>query len=94
MQRHQCGRGFWSLPRIFAGVCIAALVAATAHPAEPEIVIGDFEGDDYGGWQATGEAFGDGPARGTLPGQMHVEGFLGKGLVNSFLQGGTAARVR
>ncbi|MDX1969154.1 MAG: glycoside hydrolase family 32 protein [Planctomycetaceae bacterium] len=87
MQRHQCGRGFWSLPRIFAGVCIAALVAATAHPAEPEIVIGDFEGDDYGGWQATGEAFGDGPARGTLPGQMHVEGFLGKGLVNSFLQG-------
>ena len=32
----------------------------------------------------TGEAFGPGPARGTLPGQMPVTGFLGKGLVNCF----------
>ena len=49
-----------------------------------DIVLADFEGDDYGDWKATGEAFGKGPARGTLPNQMPVEGFEGKGLVNSY----------
>ena len=48
-------------------------------PAE-DLLIADFEGDDYGGWLRTGEAFGPGPARGTLPGQMTVSGFLGNGL--------------
>jgi fructan beta-fructosidase len=50
----------------------------------PDILIADFEGDTYGDWKTTGQAFGKGPARGTLPGQMPVTGFLGKGLVNSF----------
>jgi fructan beta-fructosidase len=53
----------------------------------PDVVLADFEGDDYGGWTATGAAFGKGPARGTLPGQMPVTGFKGKGLANSFLGG-------
>jgi sucrose-6-phosphate hydrolase SacC (GH32 family) len=57
---------------------------------EPDIVFADFEGDTYGNWQTTGTAFGTGPARGTLPGQMPVSGFLGKGLVNSFLGGDKA----
>jgi fructan beta-fructosidase len=48
----------------------------------------DFEGETYGeGWTVEGTAFGSGPARGTLPGQMEVSGFLGRGLVNSFLGG-------
>ncbi|MFH1268174.1 MAG: glycoside hydrolase family 32 protein [Planctomycetota bacterium] len=51
---------------------------------QPDILIADFEGDDYGDWQATGEAFGPGPARGTLPKQMEVSGFEGRGLVNSY----------
>lgn len=54
----------------------------------PDILIADFEGPTYGpGWVATGEAFGTGPAHGTLPGQMQVGGFKGQGLVNSFLHG-------
>ena len=53
----------------------------------PDIVIADFEGSDYGGWRVTGEAFGKVPARGTLPGQMAVDGFQGKGMVNSFSKG-------
>jgi sucrose-6-phosphate hydrolase SacC (GH32 family) len=53
----------------------------------PDILIADFEGTDYGAWKTTGEAFGPGPARGTLPGQMHVDGFKGQGLVNSFYGG-------
>jgi uncharacterized protein (DUF608 family) len=53
----------------------------------PKVVLADFEGDKYGDWQATGEAFGKGPAHGTLPSQQSVSGFLGKGLVNTFFQG-------
>ena len=49
-----------------------------------DIVINDFEGSDYGTWTASESAFGKGPARGTLPGQMKVEGYSGQGLVNSF----------
>ena len=47
----------------------------------------DFDGEDYEDWQVEGTAFGTGPARGTLPGQMEVTGFLGAGLVNSFVGG-------
>ncbi len=50
-------------------------------------LIADFEDSDYGQWQVTGQAFGPGPAQGTLPGQMEVSGFEGKGLVNSFYEG-------
>jgi non-lysosomal glucosylceramidase len=53
----------------------------------PAIVLADFEGDTYGDWTVTGEAFGRGPAHGTLPSQQAVSGFLGKGLVNTFLGG-------
>ena len=63
----------------------AALVGATVAAAP--IVIADFEGADYGAWKTTGAAFGSGPARGTLPRQGKVEGFEGKGLVNSYLGG-------
>lgn len=58
--------------------------------AEPDLVIADFEGSDYEGWEVTGEAFGPGPARGTLPNQMEVSGYEGSGLVNSFYHGDEA----
>ncbi len=64
-------------------LCLAALLAVPAHAAE-DILIADFEGKDYGRWQTTGEAFGPGPVQGTLPGQMRVDGFKGKGLANSY----------
>ena len=56
---------------------------AIASASDP-ILLNDFEGTDYGVWKVSGEAFGNAPARGTLPGQMNVEGFKGKGLANSF----------
>lgn len=56
------------------------------EPREP-IVFETFEGDSYGEWQVLGEAFGDKPARGSLPGQQKVSGYQGDGLVNSFLGG-------
>jgi fructan beta-fructosidase len=63
---------------------VAGLLAARPDKPRPDIVFADFEGDDYGDWKVAGTAFGKGPARGTLPGQMPVSGFKGKGLVNSF----------
>ncbi len=53
----------------------------------PDLLIADFESEDYGPWQVEGTAFGPGPARGTLPGQMPVSGYRGKRLVNSFYGG-------
>ena len=53
-----------------------------------DLILSDFEGELYdAGWTVEGTAFGTGPARGTLPNQMEVSGFLGHGLVNSFLGG-------
>lgn len=62
---------------------LAAIGVVTPAPA-PDILLADFEGANYAPWTATGSAFGSGPARGTLPNQMPVRGFLGRGLANSF----------
>ncbi|MFO0801505.1 MAG: glycoside hydrolase family 32 protein [Gemmataceae bacterium] len=73
--------------------CLCLLLFAFTSPAlaADDILIADFEGEKYAdGWKTTGTAFGDGPAKGTLPGQMAVSGFLGKGLVNSFKGGDDA----
>jgi len=60
---------------------------APADAARKDILIADFEGTTYGeGWKVEGEAFGSGPARGTLPHQAKVFGFRGKGLVNTFFK--------
>src|SRR5437867_4232931 len=66
--------------------CLFCISTALLNAAE-DILIADFEGDSYAPWQITGEAFGPGPARGTLPNQMPVSGFKGKGLVNSYFKG-------
>jgi sucrose-6-phosphate hydrolase SacC (GH32 family) len=66
------------------------IIAAPALWAVEDIAVADFEGRDYAPWTATGEAFGTGPAKGTLPGQMPVSGFEGTGLVNSFHGGDDA----
>ncbi|WP_309116986.1 GH32 C-terminal domain-containing protein [Saccharothrix sp.] len=70
-------------------------VAGGRHPRVPGSsteppagrVLADFEGADYGSWTVTGDAFGTRPATGTLPGQHPVSGWVGGGLVNTFLGG-------
>ena len=52
----------------------------------PDIPFEDFE-NGYANWKVEGEAFGKEPARGTLPNQQAVSGFVGKGLVNTFFNG-------
>jgi sucrose-6-phosphate hydrolase SacC (GH32 family) len=81
--------------------CLRALIgtlalfgAGQSFAEEPDILFADFEGETYGAWKAEGTAFGTSPVRGTLPGQMHVDGFVGKQLVNSFVGGdGSTGKV-
>ena len=56
----------------------------------PDILLADFEGDAWGGWTVEGTAFGPGPARGALPGQAAVTGYLGDGYASSFHGGDPA----
>jgi len=49
-------------------------------------VLADFEGETYGDWKATGEAFGPGPARGKFSNQNPVGGYQGERLVNSYFK--------
>jgi sucrose-6-phosphate hydrolase SacC (GH32 family) len=62
------------------------LPASRAERVPHGTLVADFE-EDYGGWKAEGEAFGDQPATGTLPNQQPVTGYRGRGLVNSYLRG-------
>ncbi len=75
--------------------CASLLLLLVAPPLaaadRADVLVADFEGETYGdGWKTTGTAFGKGPARGTFPNQMPVSGYLGKGLVNSYLGGDSA----
>ena len=56
----------------------------------PDILLADFESDDWGGWTVEGTAFGPGPARGALPGQAAITGYLGDGYASSFHGGDPA----
>jgi fructan beta-fructosidase len=75
------------LTLVLALTLLASTVAARAED-RPDIVIADFESSEYPpGWKVDGEAFGPGPARGTLPNQMPVSGFEGARLVNTYYKG-------
>ncbi|MEO5716185.1 MAG: glycoside hydrolase family 32 protein [Luteolibacter sp.] len=67
----------WIISLLLALPCGTALAAG-------DLTIADFEGPDFGDWKATGGAFGQTPAAGTIEGQMKVEGFSGKGFANSY----------
>lgn len=75
----------WLLP--LSCLLLLHLAAFADETTHADIVVADFETETYGGWKVEGDAFGDGPAMGTLPGQMEVSGYQGKRLVNSFLGG-------
>jgi fructan beta-fructosidase len=75
------------LSRSWTALLVALLATSAMGQERPDLPIADFEGPSYHPWVARGEAFGTAPATGALPGQMAVEGFEGRGLVNSFRGG-------
>lgn len=78
--------------RQFVFTCVGLWMgwSSSIARAADDIVIADFESESYGAWTVEGTSFGSGPARGTLPNQMSVSGFLGERLVNSFTGGDNA----
>jgi len=72
-------------------IAAGALALLMSCKGTHDKVVADFETDTFQGWTVEGEAFGTGPAKGTLPGQEAISGFVGKGLANSF-HGGNDAR--
>ncbi|MBN2269069.1 MAG: GH32 C-terminal domain-containing protein [Sedimentisphaerales bacterium] len=73
---------------VLTALCGCAGVQRQAsEPKRVDILIADFEGETYGDWRIEGEAFGPGPTKGTLGGQMEVSGFEGERLVNTYFKG-------
>lgn len=72
-------------------VCLTSVLGGVTRGEDgevrPDILVDDFERDAYAPWTAEGEAFGPGPAPGTLPNQMEVTGYHGQRLVNSYYNG-------
>ena len=63
-------------------------------PDATTTLLADFEGDTLpAGWVAEGIAFRGNPARGKLPGQTPIGGFIGHGLINTFTDGDRATGV-
>ena len=73
-----------SIPICLMTLAVVFLALSQALAAE-DIVLGDFEDGTYQGWTSEGDAFGDGPATGSIGPQRPIKGFQGKGLVNTFL---------
>ncbi|MBZ0255679.1 glycoside hydrolase family 32 protein [bacterium] len=71
----------------------AFLFLSVNRSVAQDILIADFESNSYGDWTVQGNAFGERPAQGTLPNQMDVSGYNGKGLVSSFYGGDGATGV-
>jgi fructan beta-fructosidase len=81
-----------SRSRLARKLSIAVAILGTWVPSvvwgqTDDILIADFEAETYEGWTISGEAFGPGPAKGTLDNQMGVNGYRGERLVNTFWQG-------
>jgi fructan beta-fructosidase len=74
--------------RIRLSTSILAAIAISLSAAD--LPVAAFDGPDYARWTATGTAFGDGPADKTLPNQMPVTGFTGRGFATSYHGGDDA----
>ena len=70
------------------GASVAEANAAARPLADfDDLLIADFEGDDYGDWIVEGEAFGRRPAVANVSPANKVTGYQGRGLVNSYRNG-------
>ena len=75
------------IPRLLAAFFAIAAGIVLVPPCQAaersDIVVADFERENFGGWTATGDAFGPGPVTASVPGQAPVEAFQGRRFVTS-----------
>jgi hypothetical protein len=72
---------------VFSIVIMMMVCSHTIYADSGEIVIADFEGEDYGSWQIEGEAFGTNPRWRETEAMEEISGFEGKGLATSYQDG-------
>ncbi|KAJ5754796.1 exoinulinase InuD [Penicillium manginii] len=81
----------WTLASEFGPVnAVGGLFSGTTLPPSDSIIFADFEGTETFAdldWTPTGDLINQSPTNGTVPGQNPVTGYLGKRLVNTFLNG-------
>ncbi|MFY0599329.1 MAG: glycoside hydrolase family 32 protein [Cyclobacteriaceae bacterium] len=65
-------------------ISFALLLIACSPEKREDIVIADFESNQFDGWAASGSAFGDESAAGSVENQMPVTGYIGERLANSY----------
>src|ERR1043165_5293440 len=65
------------------GVLLMFVSLAVGAAEEPDLVIADFEGKDYGTWKSTGTAFGRGPAHDAQIPRLEIENSWGHGVASS-----------
>ncbi|QEH34265.1 hypothetical protein OJF2_28000 [Aquisphaera giovannonii] len=72
---------------LLALVCEAEpAVESPNRGPRPAIVLGDFEGGTYGTWKPSGVAMGETPSGGAPTPEQRLSGFIGKGLVNTWVK--------
>src|SRR5436190_5801541 len=74
--------------RISALAILAVLSASQClFAASGDLLLADFEGENYGAWKATGTAFQKGPASGELLTKLEIENAAGAGVGSSEIEG-------
>jgi len=71
--------------RCVLGLAVMFMVGSAC--ADEDILIDNFESEDFGEWKVEGEAFGEGPVRGTYGFPMEIAGSQGVNYVNSYQNG-------
>lgn len=85
-------RRTWLAPTVLialscVGVAVVAAQGNGQRGALQDLVIGEFEQGDFGGWQTEGKAFGRGPVMGKRLGELEIQGARGNGAASSEEQG-------
>jgi fructan beta-fructosidase len=62
-------------------------LSATTLAASTDLLIADYEANNYGAWKATGTAFRKGPASGDLITKLEIENAHGSGVASSEIEG-------
>ncbi|MDB6110867.1 MAG: hypothetical protein JWR69_2617 [Pedosphaera sp.] len=70
-----------------AWLVLIAYLGCLVNAAAGDLVIGNFQGTNYGAWQLTGTAFNPGPAAESLFAKLEIENSLDKGVASSEIEG-------
>ncbi len=77
------------LPRLVRATLLSGCALTIHAAATDDLVIADFESQDYGTWKSTGTAFHHAPARNERLTTLEIENAAGSGVASSEIEGDT-----